>query len=57
MYMRSIATGAMTEDPLKTVSRNLPPQVMPGKTIDIVEEATKIFSDVGKSSVWSNIVV
>jgi len=54
--MRS-ATGAMTEDPLITVSRNLPPQVIPGRTIDIVEEVTKILSDVGKSSVGSNIVV
>ena len=56
MFMRS-ATGAMTEDPLRTVSRNLPPQVIPGRTIDIVEEATKILSDVGKSSIGSNIVV
>ena len=57
MYTRSIATGVMTEDPLRTVSRNLPPQVIPGRTIDIVEEAAKILSDVGKSSVGSNIVV
>ena len=57
MYMRSMATGAMTEDPLRTRSRKLPPQVMPGTTIDIVEEAAKIFKNVGQSSSVTNIVV
>ena len=57
LYMRSMATGAMTEDPLRTRSRKLPPQVMPGTTIDIVEEAAKIFKNVGQSSSVTNIVV
>ena len=57
MYMRSIATGAMTEDPLRTESRNLPPLVMPGRKIYIVEEAAKIFKNVGKSSSATNFVV
>jgi hypothetical protein len=57
MYMRSIATGAMTEDPLRTRSIKLPPQVMPGNTIYIVEEAAKIFKNVGQSSSVTNFVV
>ncbi len=57
LYMRSIATEAMTEDPLRTESRNLPPQVMPGRKIYIVEEATKIFKNVGQSSSATNFVV
>ena len=57
IYMRSIATGAMTEDPLRTLSRKVPPQVMPGNTIDFVEESAKIFKNVGQSSSATNFVV
>ena len=57
LYMRSMATGAMTNDPLRTLSRKLPPQVIPGTTIDIVEELAKISKNVGQTSIASNIVV
>jgi hypothetical protein len=52
-----MATGAMTEDPLRIRKRKLPPQVMPGTTIEIVEKAAKIFKNVGQSSIAANIVV
>jgi hypothetical protein len=55
--MRSIVTGAMTEDPLRTLSIKLPPQVMPGKAIEIVESFSNIFKNVGQTSIVSNIVV
>ena len=57
IYMRSIATGAMTEDPLRTRSRKLQPQVIPGPEVKAVEEAAKIFKNVGQSSSVTNIVV
>jgi hypothetical protein len=37
MYMISLATGAMTEDPLRALSRALPPQNILGATIEAVE--------------------
>ena len=57
MYMRSIATGVMTKNPLRTEITKLPPQVMAGRTIDIVEQATKIYSYLGKTIVANNFVV
>ncbi len=56
-YMRSLATGSMTEDPLRTVSRELPPQVMPGATFETVEASSDILKGVGQSSSVTNIVV
>ena len=55
--MISLATGAMTEDALRAVSRKLPPQVILGAKIESVEENTVIFKDVAQSSSLSNIVV
>jgi hypothetical protein len=57
MYMRSISTKAMTEDPLRTVIIKLPPQVMPGAKIKAVEASSVILKDVGQSSSVTNIVV
>jgi hypothetical protein len=57
IYMRSIATGAMTEDPLRTVSIKLPAQVIPGAKIKAVESSSVILKDVGQSSSVTNIVV
>ena len=57
MYMKSLATRAMTEDALRAVSRGLPPQVILGATIEAVEEATVILKDVGQSSSATNFVV
>ena len=53
MYMISLATGAMTEDALRAVSKELPPQVILGATIEAVEEAAVILKD----SSLSNIIV
>ena len=53
VYMRSLATGAMTENALRAVSKELPPQVILGATIEAVEEATVILKD----SSLSNIIV
>ncbi len=57
MYMRSLATGALTENALKAVSKALPPQVILGVTIEAVEEATIVLKDVAQSSSLSNIIV
>ena len=57
MYMISLATGAMTEDALRAVSKELPPQVILGATIEAVEEATVVLKDVAQSSNLSNIIV
>ena len=55
--MRSLATGLMTEDPLRTVSRELPPQVMLGAAVETVEASSGIMKGVGQSSGVTNIVV
>ncbi len=55
--MRSLDTGAMTEDALRTVSKILPPQVILGATIEAVEEATVALKDVAQYSSLSNIIV
>jgi hydroxypyruvate isomerase len=55
--MRSIATEAMTKNPLRTEIKKLPPQVMPGKTIAIVEQSLNIIKDVGQTSVANHFVV
>ncbi len=57
MYMRSIATGAITEDPLRTLSIKLPPQVIAGRAIEIVETSAFILKNVGQTSSVSNFVV
>ncbi len=56
-YMISLATGAMTEDALRAVSKNLPPQVILGAKIEAVEEATVVLKDSAQSSILSNIIV
>ena len=57
MYMISLATGAMTEDALRAVSKELPPQVILGATIEAVEQNTVLLKDVAQSSSLSNIIV
>jgi hypothetical protein len=57
MYMRSLETGAMTEDPLRTVSREFPPQVILGATIETAEQASDIMKDAALSSTVSNVFV
>jgi hypothetical protein len=56
-YMKSLTTGAMTEDALRAVSRALPPQVIIGATIEAVETAAVVLKDVAQSSSLSNIIV
>ena len=57
MYMRSMATGAMTEDPLRNLSIKLPPQVIAGRAIEIVETSAFILKNVGQTSSVSNFLV
>ncbi len=57
MYMISLASGAMTEDALRAVNKELPPQVILGATIEAAEEATVILKDVAQTSSLSNIIV
>jgi hypothetical protein len=47
----------MTENALRAVSKELPPQVILGVTIEAVEEATVILKDVAQYSSVSNIIV
>jgi hypothetical protein len=55
--MKSLETGALTENPLITVSRSLPPQVIIGAAIEAVEEASVNLKDAGQSATISNIAV
>jgi hypothetical protein len=55
--MRSLATGAMTENPLRTVSRNFPPQVIIGSTIEGAKLASIIVKYAGLSTNLGNIGV
>ncbi len=57
VYMRSIATDMMTEDPLRTVIRDFPPQIITGATIEAVEQVSVIMKDAGKSLTVTNVVV
>ena len=56
-YMRSLATEAMTEDPLRTVSRELPPQVILGAAVETVQASSDILKNFGQSSSVANIAV
>ncbi len=55
--MRSLDTGAMTEDPLRTVSREFPPQVVLGATIEAAEQASDNMKEAGLSSTVTNLFV
>jgi hypothetical protein len=55
--MRSLATGAMTENPLRTVSREFPPQNIIGVTIETFEQVSVSLQDTGKSLSVSNVAV
>jgi hypothetical protein len=57
MYIRSIANGAMTEDPLRNLSIKLLPQAIAGRAIEIVETSAFILKNVGQTSSVSNFVV
>jgi len=53
MYIKSLATGVMTEDPLRSVIKNLPKQVIPGAVIEKVEVVTESVADGG---IYTNVV-
>jgi hypothetical protein len=55
--MRSLATGALTENALRALSKALPPQVILGVTIEAVEEATVILKDASLSNIIVQIVL
>ena len=57
VYMKSLATGAMTENPLRTFSSNLPPQVILGTAIEAAAAASDSLKNVGQSSTVSNVVL
>ena len=57
MYTKSLATGLMTEDPLRSVIKNLPKQVIPGAVIEKVEVVTESAADGGKAANVVNIIV
>jgi hypothetical protein len=57
VYMRSISTGMMTEDPLRTVMREFPPQIIIGAIIEAVEQASVVMKDAGKSLTGANVIV
>lgn len=57
MYLKSLDTGAMTEDPLRAVSKELLPQVILGATIEAAEEATNISKDLSLSNIIVQIVL
>ncbi len=57
VYMRSISTGMMTENPLRTVIREFPPQIIFGATIEAVEQASVVMKDAGKSLTATNVIV
>jgi len=56
-YMKSLTTGAMTEDALRAVSKELPPQVILGATIEAAEEASVILKDSSLSNIIVQIVL
>jgi hypothetical protein len=56
-YFKSLASGALTENPLGTYSRKLPPQVILGKTIDAVSKAAESMEGLGKYSILSNVAI
>ena len=57
MYMRSLATGSMTENALRAVSKELQPQVILGATIKAAEEAANISKDLSLSNIIVQIVL
>jgi hypothetical protein len=47
----------MTEDPLRTVMREFPPQIIIGAIIEAVEQASVVMKDAGKSLTATNVIV
>ena len=56
-YFKSLATGAFTENSLRTVFKKLPPQVILGQAIVVVSKATDGLESLGKYSVVSNVLI
>ena len=56
-YLTSIASGTQTKDSLRTVIKEMPPQVILGAFIDSVESASATMSDAGTTMNVGNIVL
>jgi len=56
-YVTSLATGKMTENPLRSVIKSLPTQVVPGAVIENVEVTTDAVADGGLYANLVNIIV
>jgi hypothetical protein len=56
-YFKTLATGALTDHPLRTDIRNLPPQVILGKAIESAQVASDSLKNFGQSSVIGNVIV
>ena len=46
-YFQTINSGALTKNPLQTFTQTLPPQVIPGKAIDLAGKAAEITAKCG----------
>ena len=56
-HMNSLASGTETKDPLRTVIKEMPAQVILGSFISSVESASATMSDAGTSMNVGNIVL
>ena len=56
-YVKSLATGMMTENPLRSITRSLPTQVVPGAVIENVEVTTDAVADGGLYANLVNFIV
>ena len=56
-YTKSLATGALPENPLRTEVKDLPPQAILGVVIESVELASSTMMNFGLSSSIGNIFV
>ena len=54
--MKSLANGALAENPLRTVFKDLPPQVIFGAAIESAQTVSSILKNFGLSSSAGNIV-
>ncbi len=56
-YLKSLVSGALIENPLQTVVKYLPPQVIIGQTTIEVSKATNGVEALGKYSVITNVAI
>jgi hypothetical protein len=56
-YMKSLDTGALAENPLRTENRDLPPQAIIGTAIEFAEAASTSLAYTGISSCGGNFVL